>query len=163
MIGLNLCPFAQRPFTKGLVRFNVALGEGMEAQLIAFWKEIELLENVPAEEVSNTILIFPEGLDDFGKYLELYEMAEQLLADQNKSTEFQLASFHPDYQFENTHINDVSNYTNRSPYPFIHILRKKEVEEAIKNYPNIEEVPQRNIETMKKLGIKEIKKLLDES
>lgn len=135
----------------------------MEDQLIAFWKEIEVLENAAPEEISNTILIFHEGLDDFNEYLELYDMAEQLLIDQNKNGVFQLASFHPAYQFGNTHYNDVSNYTNRSPFPFIHILRIKEVEEAINNYPNIEDVPLRNIKTMKKLGVKGIEKILNDS
>lgn len=160
VIGLQLCPFAKRPFEKGQVRFQVCFEKNTEAQLVAFWKEMELLSATPKEAVSNTILIIPHGLDDFEKYLDLYDLAEQLLFDQNKDGEFQLASFHPDYQFEGTEKDDVSNYTNRSPYPFIHILRIEEVEVAIANYPKIEDIPERNIRLLKEIGIEQIKSLI---
>lgn len=161
VIGLQLCPFAKRPFEKGRVHFEVCLEKNIEAQLIAFWKEIELLSATPKETISNSILIFPNGLDDFGQYLDCYDLAEQLLFDQNKEEEFQLASFHPDYQFEGTKKDDVTNFTNRSPYPFIHILRIEEVTEAIENYPNIEEVPERNMRLLKEMGIEQIKTLIN--
>ena len=159
VIGLNLCPFAKRPFDKGLVRFEVCESEEMESQLVAFWKEIELLENTNQEEISNTILILPNGLEDFENYLDFYHLAEQLLTDQRKQTAFQLASFHPRYQFENTQKDDLSNYTNRSPFPFIHILRIAEVANAIAHYPDVEGVPERNIQRLNEMGLEEILKL----
>jgi hypothetical protein len=161
VIGLQLCPFAKRPFEKGQVRFEVCFEKNTEAQLIAFWKEIELLSATPKETVSNIILILPNGLDDFEQYLDFYDLAEQLLFDQNKDEEFQLASFHPDYQFDGTEKDDVTNYTNRSPFPFIHILRIEEVEVAIANYPEIEEVPEKNIRLLKEIGIEQIKILIN--
>ena len=161
VIGLQLCPFAKRPFDKGLLRFEVCFEKNMEAQLVAFWKEIEQLDKVPKEEISNTILVYPNGLHDFEKYLDLYDLAERLLLDQKLNEKFQLASFHPDYQFEGTDKDDVSNYTNRSPFPFIHILRVGEVEEAINSYPNIDEVPARNIRLLEEMGIEKIKDIID--
>ncbi len=151
VIGHGLCPFAKVPYFKGQVRFHVANGKGLEGVLIDFWKEVELLDNSPQSELSNSILILPEGLEDFEKYLDLFDLAERLLADQQKEATYQLASFHPDYQFEGTNSNAVSNFTNRSPYPFIHILRTEEVEQAIENYPEIDDVPKRNIETMERV------------
>ncbi len=152
VIGLHLCPFAKRPYEKGQVRFEVCFEKRTGAQLTAFWKEIELLLNTPKEKISNTILIFPNGLNNFEKYLDLYDLAEQLLLDQKLNGKFQLASFHPDYQFEGTVKEVVTNYTNRSPFPFIHILRVEEVTEAIANYPDVKKVPERNMEKLKKLG-----------
>ena len=163
VIGLQLCPFAKQPFDKEQVRFEVCFEKNMEMQLIAFWKEIELLSETPKEVISNTILIYPNSLDDFGKYLDLYDLAEQLLFEQQKNGVFQLASFHPDYQFEGTEKDDVSNYTNRSPFPFLHILRIEEVEEAIASHPDIEGVPERNMEMMKDLGKDRLLKLLKDN
>ncbi|HFA49199.1 MAG TPA: DUF1415 domain-containing protein [Bacteroidetes bacterium] len=162
VIGLNLCPFAQKPFIKNQVRFKVIFENTFKTQLLAFWEEVELLSNTDKNKISNTILILPNGLNDFQEYLKLYELAEQLLIEQKKENEFQLASFHPGYQFENTKKDDVSNYTNRSPFPFIHILRTEEVREAISNYPDIEKVPVRNIETMQRIGLEGIKNILEE-
>ena len=159
VIGLQLCPFAKRPFEKGQIRFEVCFEKDMESQLVAFWKEINLLLKTPKEKISNTILIFSDGLNDFEKYLDLYFLSENLLLEQNKNEQFQLASFHPEYQFKNTEKNDVSNFTNRSPFPFIHILRVEEVTDAIAHYPDVEKVPERNIEKLKKMGIDGIGKL----
>ena len=159
VIGLHLCPFAKRPYDKDQVRFAVCFENEAEAQLMAFWEEIELLIKTPKEKISNTILIFPNGLGSFENYLDLYYLSENLLIDQNKNDQFQLASFHPDYQFENTKKDDLTNYTNRSPFPFIHILRIKEVAEAIDNYPGIEKVPERNKEKLIEMGKEEIEKL----
>ena len=159
VIGLQLCPFAKHPFQKGQVRFEVCIEKEMEAQLAAFWKEIELLFVTPKEKISNTILIYPNSLTDFGQYLQLYDIAERLLTDQRKQEEFQLASFHPDYQFDKTEKDDAVNFTNRSPYPFIHILRVEEVAAAISGYPDIEGVPLKNQNTMKNMGLDKIKTL----
>ena len=159
VIGHRLCPFAKRPFDKGQIRFQVCFEKKTEEQLMAFWGEIILLSKTPKEKTSNTVLILPNGLNDFEKYLDLYYLAENLLVEKNKNGEFQLASFHPGYQFENTDKNDVSNYTNRSPFPFIHILRVEEVADAIAHYPDIEKVPERNIEELKNMGKGELKKL----
>lgn len=159
VIELQLCPFAKLPYDKNQVRFEVCIETETEAQLMAFWNEIELLIKTSREKISNTILIYPNGLNDFEKYLDLYFLAENLLTDQNKNNQFQLASFHPDYQFENTEKDDVTNYTNRSPFPFVHILRIGEVAEAIESYPDVEMVPERNKNKLKKLGLEGIIKL----
>ncbi|MEO1258977.1 MAG: DUF1415 domain-containing protein [Bacteroidota bacterium] len=159
VIGLHLCPFAKRPYDKNQVRFEVCLASEAEQQLTDLWKEIELLAKAPKEKISNAILIFPNGLNDFGEYLDFYFLAEKLLQEQNKDDQFQLASFHPDYQFENTEKNDVTNYTNRSPFPFIHILRIEEVAEAIDNYPEVDKVPGRNKKRLTEMGVDKIKQL----
>ena len=85
VIGLQLCPFAKHPFDRGQVHFEVCLEENTAAQLVAFWKEVEQLTTASRDQISNTILIFPNGLDDFEKYLDLFDLAEQLLTDQQKN------------------------------------------------------------------------------
>lgn len=160
VIGLNLCPFAKLPFSQGQIHFQLIEDESMERQLLVFWKEIERLISTEKNEISNSLLIFPDSFPDFSDYLDFYDLCEKLLAGQGKDTEFQLASFHPNYLFDGVGEQDASNYTNRSPYPMIHVLRSEEVEEAIASHPNIESVPKRNVELLRELGKEGVKKVL---
>jgi hypothetical protein len=112
----------------------------------------------PATET--TLLILPEGCTQFNDFLDLTAMAEQLLIDQGYEGVYQLASFHPDYCFAGEDENDPANYTNRSPYPMLHIIREASIEQALKTYPNPELIPERNIELTRKLGLEKIQALL---
>lgn len=160
VIGLNLCPFARHPFQKSQIRFAVSNEEGIENQATNFWKEIILLEKEGSDKISNSLIILPTGFEDFEEYLLLIEICEDLLEMQGKSANFQIASFHPDYQFAETEMEDPRNFTNRSPFPLIHILRSEEVELAIKHHPNTLEIPEINEQKMEELGTEKLKKMM---
>lgn len=152
VIKLDLCPFAKHPFSKGKIHFSEIDFETKESFLIGFWDEIERLETTPADQVSNSILIINNGLDDFLEYLEVFSLSEGLLKLQQQDDAFQLASFHPDYLFEGEGKESPRNYTNRSPFPMIHILRVEEVSAAIEFYDGVEEIPVNNKSKMEELG-----------
>ena len=107
------------------------------------------------------MLVLPEGLEDFDDYLGLLDDAQMLLEEMGLDGEIQLASFHPDYRFEGEPIDAVSHFTNRAPYPLIHLLRENMVTTALETYPNPERIPERNIQTLERLGLAGIKRLLN--
>ena len=158
VIGLNLCPFAQREYDNDRVRFAVTDAATELHLLQALESELQYLFG--DSDVETTLLIHPEVLGDFADYNQFLDLAEGLLVQMNLEGVFQIASFHPDYQFEGTQADDVENYTNRSPYPTLHILREASLARAIDATPDIDQVPKRNIETMKRLGAERIKILL---
>jgi len=162
VIAHKLCPFAQLPFEKNKISYRVSKELNTENQIMDFWKELIFLENSGSEKLSNSLVVYSDPEMNFDKYLDLYFLAEQLLISENKDGDFQLASFHPEYQFDGTEKNDVTNFTNRSPFPMIHILRINEVEMAIENHPNIDEVPENNERKMNELGMEKIKRILSE-
>ena len=120
------------------------------------------ITNTDKKELETTLIIFPHFLLDFQDFLEALDTAEGLIAMQELDGIFQLASFHPDYQFAGTSIDDVENFTNRSPFPMWHILRENSVAAAIENYGNTEEIPKNNIKKLKKLGVDKIKNFATE-
>jgi len=151
VIGLNLCPFARREYEGERIRFAVCGEQDFEALLLEFAKELERLEREPALET--TLLIFPNALTDFFDYLELVDMAQAWLGTQGLEGVYQLASFHPRYQFAGTAPNEPSNYTNRSPWPMLHLLREASVEKAVAAHPNTDAIPARNIALAKEKGL----------
>ena len=155
VIGLNLCPFAALEFDNDRVRFAVSDAATELHLLQALESELQYLFGNSA--VETTLLIHPEVLSDFADYNQFLDLAEGLLVQMNLEGVFQIASFHPDYQFEGTHADDVENYTNRSPYPTLHILREASLARAIDATPDIDQVPKRNIQTMKHLGAEKIR------
>ena len=159
IIKLNICPFAKREMDKGSVKIQVISVKKIEQALEELMVELNLLDRHP--EVETTLLVFPILFKDFFEYLDFVDLAEALMLDQDYEGIYQLASFHPDYCFADVDFNDVSNYTNRSPYPMLHLLRENSVEKAINFYGNTEKIPENNIATMHKLGITKIKKLLE--
>ena len=155
VIGLNLCPFAEREYVNDRVRFAVTDAATELHLLQALESELQYLFGNAA--VETTLLIHPQVLGDFANYNQFLDLAEGLLVQMNLEGVFQIASFHPDYQFEGTQVDDVENYTNRSPYPTLHILREASLARAIDATPDIDQVPKRNIETMKNLGTEKIR------
>lgn len=160
IIKFNICPFAKREMTKGTVRFQVSFTAKEEAALTEIMSEIEALDQ--QREVETTLMIFPRLFTDFFHYLDFVDLAEQLLVESGYEGIYQIASFHPDYCFADVDFNDVSNYTNRSPYPMLHLLREESVEKAIDYYGDTSTIPEKNIATMQQLGLEKIQKLLSD-
>ena len=158
VVGLNLCPFAGRQLLQQRIRF-VVTPAATEAELVASLQvELELLDTNPA--IETTLLIHPQVLQDFADYNQFLETADDLLRATGVEGIYQLASFHPHYQFAETAAADVENYTNRSPYPMLHLLREQSLEQSIANYPDTDRIPLRNMALMKRLGIARLKQLL---
>jgi len=150
VIDMNLCPFARPELAKERVRFTVT-GAITEAQLLAALQtELELLANHPL--VETTLLIHARLLQNFPDYNQFLDLAEHLLRQMNLEGVYQIASFHPDYQFDGTDAEDAENYTNRSPYPLLHIIREASLERAIASFAHVDQIPLRNIAHMNKLG-----------
>jgi len=160
VVDLNLCPFAGRELRRERIRFAVSPATS-EAQLLASLQaELEWLETQPDTET--TLLIHPRVLQEFDDYNQFLETADDLLGAMGVDGIYQIASFHPQYQFAETAPGDVENYTNRSPYPMLHLLREQSLERAIASYPDPEQIPLRNIALMNRLGIARLKQLLQD-
>lgn len=158
IIKLTICPFAKREFERGSLRILVSNTQEVAQGLEDLIREIERLNKQSAIETS--LLILPFLGNDFLSYLDFVDLAEDLLREQGYEGVYQLATFHPDYCFADVDSNDVSNYTNRSPYPMLHILREETVEKAIHYYGDTSKIPEENIKTMHELGLMGIKKIL---
>ena len=158
MIGLNLCPFAKRELLQNRVRFSVTEATTEEQLLVDLQAELELLNS--DEAVETTLLIHPEVLQNFYDYNQFLNYADNLLVQMELEGVYQIASFHPDYQFSGTGPDDVENYTNRSPYPMLHLIREESLEQAIANYPDPDQIPVRNVELLKSMGREKMQVLL---
>lgn len=152
VIGLNLCPFAKAVHVKKQVRYVVSNATTPEALLEKLMDELQYLSDTDPEQVDTTLLIHPFVLNDFADYNEFLDVADAAVEDMQLAGELQVASFHPQYQFADTDVNDIGNYTNRAPYPILHLLREDSVERAVEAFPEAGEIFERNIETMEKLG-----------
>lgn len=159
IIKLNLCPFAEYALNQNSIYFKVVSSSKHEDHLITFWDTIQFIQK--SDQYNSAILILPYGLEKFDTYLDIYDKANWLLEDTRLDNNFQLASFHPNYLFDNENIASVSHYSNRSPYPIIHVLSVKEVTKAIATHGNTAQIPIDNINTLKALGLKGIKDLLN--
>lgn len=153
VIGLNLCPFAKHVHDKGQVRYAVSRAQTSDALLDDLERELKKLVATKAEILDTTLLIVPYTLtafEDFVKFLDLVEFAVKI---QGLVGVVQVASFHPQYQFAGTEGDDVSNYTNRAPYPTLHLLREVSLTRAVEAFPDTDEIYQRNIRTLRTLGV----------
>lgn len=149
VIGLNLCPFAKVPFKSDSIAYTVTPLKDYDSFLSALQLELTgLIDN----DYATTVMIIPAKTLAFRDYLNLYRECEILLGEIGLEGEFQLASFHPDYQFADATQDDQSNYTNRSPYPLIHILRVEELAKAIESYGDTAAIYKRNIELLNKMS-----------
>jgi hypothetical protein len=152
VIGLNLCPFAKAVYVKEQVRYVVANATTPEQLLETLMDELQHLSDTDSAKIDTTLIIHPFVLGDFEDYNEFLDVADAALEDMQLDGELQVASFHPLYQFADTDINDISNYTNRAPYPILHLLREESIERAVEAFPQAEEIFEKNIETMEQLG-----------
>ncbi|VAW79203.1 hypothetical protein MNBD_GAMMA12-423 [hydrothermal vent metagenome] len=158
VIGLNLCPFAKREINRKSVRYQVSQARSDEPLLIDLKAELETIAENP--NIETTLLILPLCLDDFYEYNCFLNHADALLQQLNLIGVIQIASFHPKYHFADTNINDVENYTNRSPYPILHLLREESLTTAIDRYPEVLQIPENNIALLRKMGVTKIKALI---
>ncbi|HEX8403319.1 MAG TPA: DUF1415 domain-containing protein [Duganella sp.] len=152
VIGLNLCPFAKAVHVKGQIRYVVSGADTPEALLEKLMEEMEYLAEADPDKVDTTLLIHPNVLGDFEDYNEFLDVADAALEDLQLDGQLQVASFHPDYQFADSHQNDIENYTNRSPYPTLHLLREDSVERAVEAFPEASDIFEKNIATLRALG-----------
>ena len=158
VVGMNLCPFAKRELVKNRVRFVTTAATTAEQLLQVLQTELELLNADPS--VETTLLIHPAVLQDFYDFNDFLGCADILLLDMELEGIYQVASFHPDYQFGGTRPGDAENYTNRAPYPVLHLLREESLERVIADYPDVDDIPERNIELMNSLGQDKLQALL---
>lgn len=158
VVGLNLCPFANAIRRKDLLKIGVCAESSVEGCLQMLIEEANQLEL--ADEDATTLLVLPHGFAAFDDYLDLLALAEALLDDRGFEGVIQLASFHPNYQFEGTSPDDVSNWTNRAPYPVLHLLKEASVTNAVESHPDPDSIPERNISTLENLGLPALLEML---
>lgn len=151
VIAENFCPFAKNELEQGRVRFAVFDGVQREQILEKVIDECQYLDSNP--EVETTLIIFSAGLRSFDRFLNIVELAEELMNVQDYEGVYQLASFHPDYCFAGIDKEDAANYTNRSPYPMLHLIREESLEKALANYPDPAQIPEKNIQRAREQGI----------
>ena len=152
VIGLNLCPFAKAVYVKNQVRLVVSKARHADDLLEELDKELDLLAATPAEEIDTTLLIHPTLFDDFLDFNDFLEIAEGVVDEHGLEGVIQLASFHPQFQFEGTEPDDIGNYTNRAPFAILHLLREESVDRAVAAFPEAESIFEQNIQTLEKLG-----------
>lgn len=152
VIGLNLCPFAKAVHMKKQIRYAVCPATNLEALSIFLKTELDVLIAADPSVIDTTLLIHPYVLTDFFEFNDFLDYADEVLREKKLAGEIQIASFHPRYQFAGTKSNDIENYTNRSPYPILHLLRESKVELAVKAFPDAASIFNKNIATLRQLG-----------
>ena len=158
IIAYGICPFAKRELDRGSIHFSINHDTEIERCLLNLMLECDRL-NIDSS-IETTLLIYDCAFTAFDDYLDFLELAEALLIEQDYEGVYQLASFHPDYCFEGAETDDPANYTNRSPYPMLHLLRETSIDRALAAYPHPEKIPQRNIELTRELGLAKMQALL---
>ena len=153
VIGLNLCPFAKAVYIKEQIHYAVSQAQDTGALLDDLKRELHFLAQAASEVVDTTLLIHPQVLGDFLEYNDFLSVADTAVEDLGLAGVLQIASFHPAYQFADAAADDITNYTNRSPYPMLHLLREASIDRAVAAFPEAEEIYQKNIETMRRLGV----------
>jgi hypothetical protein len=153
VVGLNLCPFAKAVHVRGQIRYAVTLAKTPARLVDDLVGELRLLVSADPAQVETTLLIAPLMFPEFEDYNDFLDIAESLVDELDLSGVVQVASFHPAYRFAGTSKDAIENYTNRSPYPMFHLLREESVERAVTSYPDVADIPERNIVTMNRLGL----------
>lgn len=159
VVGCNFCPFAARELKQNTVHYQVEFATEFSICLESFLNECLRLDK--EKEIETTLLIFPNAVQSFDDYLVLIELAENLLREKNYEGVYQVASFHPLYRFAGSQVDDAANYTNRSIYPMLHLLREESIERALERYPDPEQIPERNIRFAHEKGAAYMKMLRD--
>lgn len=152
VIGLNLCPFAKAVVARGQVRYVLSDATAPEALLEVLGGELLHLRDTPAAEIDTTLIVHPRVLGDFLDYNDFLEDADALVEQLGLEGELQVASFHPQYRFAGSGADDIANFTNRSPWPTLHLLREDSVARAVEAFPDPDAIVARNVATLEKLG-----------
>jgi hypothetical protein len=153
VIGLNLCPFAKAVHVKQQIRYVLSDASTPEALLEQLAEELVLLRDTPAEQIDTTLIVHPDVLQDFLDYNDFLDNADAAVEALDLQGILQVASFHPQYQFAGTAPDDIGNYSNRAPYPTLHLLREDSVERAVAAFPDADVIVERNLQTLEKLGL----------
>lgn len=162
VIGLNLCPFAKSVHVKDQIRWVVSHATTPEALLAELEDELQLLAATDPESIDTTLLIHPRVLGDFLDFNDFLGPADALLAQLGLDGTLQVASFHPRFQFAGTDEGDISNFTNRTPWPTLHLIRESSIDRAVEAFPEAEAIFERNIETLQRLGHRGWRALFEE-
>ncbi len=152
VIGLNLCPFAHAVHSRAQIAWSVSHARTPEALLEDLARALQTLLDTPAERTDTALLIHPWVLEDFLDFNDFLSLADELLEDSGLTGVIQIASFHPDYRFGGVDADDITNHTNRSPFPMLHLLREASLDRAIAAIPDSAEIVERNLETLRRLG-----------
>lgn len=152
VIGLNLCPFAKAVYVKKQVRYVVSHAPHLDGLLEDLDRELDFLAAADPGEIDTTLLIHPTLLPDFLDFNDFLQLAEAAVGEHGLDGVIQIASFHPRFQFEGTAPDDIGNFTNRAPFPTLHLLREASIERAVAAFPEAETIYAANIETMARLG-----------
>lgn len=152
VIGLNLCPFAKAPYVKNRIRIHVSSAKHLDGLLTDLDDELQTLLTTPPEQLETTLLVIPNLFEDFLMFNDMLDFAESVLADNQAEGIIQIAPFHPQFYFEDTHPDDISNYTNRSPYPTLHLIRESSIDKAVEKIPNTSDIFERNIRLLENMG-----------
>lgn len=158
VVGMNLCPFARPLLGEPCLRIAVCEESSEAALHIAFLRELDLLQASPEQEIATTLLVFVQALRDFDTYLDFFSGAQDLLVEAGLEGIVQIASFHPQYRFAGEPKNAASHYSNRSPYPIIHLLREDMLSRVLENFVGPESIPERNIEALTAIGAAELER-----
>ena len=161
VVDLNFCPFAGKPLADNKVRFVTVESSKKREVLEIFAHECRKLDS--DDSIETTLIILDQGFRSFIDYLDVLDLAGQLLKMEGYEGVYQVASFHPEYCFEGEAYDDPANFTNRSPYPILHLLREESVSKAVDSHPEIDAVPERNIDVARKLGAEHLSQLLEKS
>lgn len=157
VIALNLCPFAAVPFRKDQIRFVLEESRDPNDLMKTFLQELNYLYQVDPAKTETTLIIHPHVLEDFLDYNDFIGFLDELLEEAGLIGVFQVASFHPDYRFEGVAVDDPANYTNRSPYPMLHLIREESISKAVANYPNPDQIPETNMKKLREMGAEKVR------
>lgn len=152
VIGLNLCPFAKAAQVRGLVRYAVSDARTEEALQDDLTRELQRLAAADPSQVETTLLVHPHVLQDFLAFNDFLDVADEAVRSLGLEGVLQVASFHPDYQFAGTRADEIENWTNRSPYPTLHLLREDSIARAVESMPDTDAIYRANIQTLRRLG-----------
>lgn len=152
VIGLELCPFAKAVHLKDQIRYVVSAADSEEALLADLLHELRLLADADPTRIETTLLIHPRVLGDFLDYNQFLDLADAAVDELDLDGILQVASFHPRYQFADSAPDEIANFSNRAPYPTLHLLREASVDRAVAAFPDAERIFERNIETLRRLG-----------
>lgn len=153
VIGLNLCPFAKSVHVKGQIHYVVSQATDAEGVAMDLHRELEALAEISPEMRDTTLLILPQALQDFLDFNDFLEIADAMVEELDLGGILQVASFHPLFQFEGTDVDDVTNCTNRAPYPTLHLLREDSIDKAVEAFPEAEMIYERNMKVLEDMGI----------
>ena len=150
IIGLNICPFAKKEFVNNTIHYHLSKTEQVKIALHEFIEQCRYLQ--AHDELETTLIVYNSGFRTFERYLDLIDYANDLLVDSGFEGIFQIASMHPEYCFDGEDYDDASNFTNRSPYPMLHIIREESMSRVLSVYNEPEKIPENNIKLAHERG-----------